>query len=203
MNKIFGNQMAYIDTDRIIDALIFSINLHKNQLRKGSQIPYIAHLLGVTSLVMEAGGDTDQAIAALLHDAVEDQGGIKTLKEIQTKFGDRVARIVEECSDSFTYPKPPWRQRKEKYLKHLPSATADARLVSLADKLHNSRSILLDIKNNGLEIFDKFKGGKEGTLWYYKSLAEIFKQIESNCLVDEFVMVVEQIEQIINEDGIS
>ena len=193
--------MANINPARITEALEFAVNLHKDQLRKGSQVPYLAHLLSVTALVLEAGGDTDQTIAALLHDAVEDQGGLRTLNEIRSRFGDRVADIVEECSDSSTYPKPPWMDRKEAYLAHLPSSSTGARLVSLADKLHNSRSILLDLKTNGNAAFEKFKGGKDGTLWYYDSLVEIFQQTDSNFLVDELALIVEQIKKIIEEIG--
>jgi (p)ppGpp synthase/HD superfamily hydrolase len=126
-------------TRRFELALQFASGLHHSQCRKGTPIPYISHLMAVSALVLEAGGDEDLAIAALLHDAVEDQGGAPTLQIIRRMFGDRVANVVMECSDTDREPKPPWRERKERYLTHLLSASADALLVSMADKLHNAR----------------------------------------------------------------
>ena len=186
-------------TPRFEEALIFATQLHARQTRKGSQTPYVAHLLSVTGLVLEAGGDEDTAIAALLHDAVEDQGGLKTLAEIRHRFGERVAGIVESCSDTYTFPKPPWRRRKQAYLDHLPQASPEARLVSLADKLHNARSTLRDLYQEGDRVWDKFNGGKQGTLWYYRSLVEIFQQLEDNFLVAELARVVAQIEEFPND----
>ena len=183
-------------SSRFTEALSYAVRLHVGQVRKGSSVPYLAHLLGVTALVLEAGCDEEVAIAALLHDAVEDQGGMETLQEIQNRFGTRVASIVEGCSDSFTKPKPPWRKRKEDYLAHLGDASPEVRLVSLADKLHNARSIYRDLQKNGNEIFDKFNGGKAGTLWYYSELAEIFNARDSNYMVMELKEVVEKIKSI-------
>jgi (p)ppGpp synthase/HD superfamily hydrolase len=180
-------------TQRFTDALIYTAQLHSGQFRKGTQIPYLAHLLGVTALVLEAGGDEDVAIAALLHDAVEDQGGLETLTEIQNRFGERVAKIVAGCSDSHTHPKPPWKERKESYLAHLRDASPEVQLVSLADKLHNSRSIYRDLKENGLQIFNKFKGERSGTLWYYDRLVEIFTELGTNTMTQELSRVVNQI----------
>jgi GTP pyrophosphokinase len=177
-------------------AFDFAYQLHAQQLRKGTKIPYIAHLLAVSALVLEAGGDEDQVIAALLHDAAEDQGGKETLEIIRKRFGERVASIVEGCSDTLSVPKPPWRKRKETYLEHLQDAPKEVRLVSLADKLHNARSILREVKQYGSETFDKFNGGKSGTLWYYAELVESFKQTENNFLIDELVEVVEQIRNL-------
>jgi GTP pyrophosphokinase len=188
--------MAKINSSRFIEAVTLAVQLHEDQLRKGSEIPYIAHLLAVTGLVLEAGGDSDQAIAALLHDAVEDQGGMEILLEIRHRFGDRVAAIVEGCSDSFIKPKPPWKERKEKYLDHLPTALPEIRLVSLADKLHNARSIQRDLKTYGVGVFDKFKGGKTGTLWYYDALVKIFEKTETNFMVTELTRVVQEIHNL-------
>jgi len=190
-----------LDTKLFLEAFAFAVDLHKNQLRKGTKIPYISHLMGVSALVLEAGGDNDQTIAALLHDAVEDQGGMKVLAEIKEQFGERVASIVEGCSDSFTQPKPPWKVRKDQYLDHLPGSHPDVRLVSLADKLHNARSILRDLKTNGPSVFNKFNGGLEGTLWYYNKLVEIFKMTNSGFLIDELTIVVKEINKIAAEDG--
>lgn len=193
--------MTDLNTSRFIEALDYASELHAGQNRKGTQIPYIAHLLGVTTLVLEAGGETDLAIAALLHDAVEDQGGWETLERIRERFGETVASIVEGCSDSFTKPKPPWKERKGEYLAHLPTATPEIRLVSLADKLHNARSILRDVRRHGVGIFDKFNGGKEGTLWYYNALVKIFTKTDTGFMVDELEQVVNEIKQIAQNAG--
>ena len=186
-------------TPRFIEALTYAATLHIKQVRKGTQIPYLAHLLAVTALVLESGGDEDEAIAALLHDAVEDQGGLETLKIIQNRFGERIGSIVESCSDAYTSPKPPWRKRKETYLAHLVEASPEVLRVSIADKLHNARSIRRDLQESGGVVFSKFKGGKTGTLWYYSSLVEVFTAKESNFLVEEFVKVVEDILTIVED----
>jgi (p)ppGpp synthase/HD superfamily hydrolase len=180
-------------TNRFVEAFIYAFSLHNGQYRKGTQIPYIAHLMAVTALVLEGGGDEDQAIAALLHDAAEDQGGLETLREIRKRFGKRVALIVEECSDTFSDPKPPWRKRKQTYLTHLRDASEDSHLVSLADKLHNAQSILWDLQESGDEIFEKFNGGKEGTLWYYDQLVNAFQNINYHFYVEILKRVVAQI----------
>ena len=118
--------------ERFDQALLYAGRLHARQVRKGTRIPYVAHLLAVTSIVLENGGDEDEAIAALLHDAVEDQGGASVRREIEARFGPRVAAIVEGCSDSQVVPKPPWRARKEAYIAHVQQASASVRLVSAA-----------------------------------------------------------------------
>src|SRR5579864_8766509 len=159
---------------RFDQALLFASKMHARQTRKGTGVPYIAHLMGVASLVLEAGGGEDLAIAALLHDVVEDCGGAPMLKEVRRRFGKRVAAIVEGCTDADTDPKPPWRERKEQYLRHLKTADADTRLVSAADKLNNVRSILSDYRALGESVWSRFNGGREGTLWYYRTLLNIF-----------------------------
>ena len=181
---------------RFGNAFELANNLHINQYRKGTDVLYISHLLAVTALVMEAGGDEDLAIAALLHDAVEDQGGIELLDKIKEEFGSRVAQIVKGCSDSFKIPKPPWIERKQNYLKYLKTADRDVLLVSQADKLHNARSILLDLLYHGEATWGKFKGGKEGTIWYYQSLLEIFQNRWNTPLVDEFDEILTRIKGI-------
>lgn len=181
-------------SDRFTQALVFATQLHAKQVRKGSQVPYIAHLLGVASLALEFGADEDEAIAALLHDAIEDQGGVPTREAIRQHFGDRVTAIVEGCTDADTIPKPPWKQRKQAYLEHLPRASASVRLVSACDKLHNARSILRDYREQGDALWQRFKGGKEGTLWYYRELVNIFQAIEPSPLVEEFSRVVSELE---------
>ncbi len=160
-------------SDRYAAALAFAFQLHRAQERKGSGVPYVAHLLSVSSLVLEYGGDEDEAIAGLLHDAAEDQGGTKTLDEIRTRFGPRIADIVLGCSDSMDGPKPPWRERKEQYLKHLAASSPSIRLVSGCDKLHNARCILTDLRGVGDELWGRFAGGRDGSLWYYRALTDV------------------------------
>lgn len=183
---------------RFNDALTFAADLHATQTRKGSGVPYIAHLLGVASIALEYGANEDEAISALLHDAIEDQGGAATRDEILRRFGPTVCAIVEGCTDSDTAPKPPWRQRKEAYIAHLPTASGSVILVSSADKLHNARSILQDYRILGDPLWDRFKGGKQGTLWYYRALVEAFKKISSSPLIDELDRVVSEIEHLAN-----
>ena len=185
-------------TERFEEALGYAAHLHALQKRKGTSIPYVAHLLSVTSLVLENGGDEDQAIAALLHDAVEDQGGLPTLQEIRRLFGERVARIVDGCTDAYVHPKPPWRKRPEDYLAHLRHAEADVLLVSLADKLHNARSILRALRRDGPQSLSRFNGGRSGTLWYYRSLVTIFQELDDSLMVAELAEVVAEIEVTLN-----
>jgi len=163
-------------TVRYEHALVFAHNIHRGQWRKGTDIPYMAHLLAVSSLVLEAGGDEDQAIAGLLHDMLEDQGARTSFEEIQQLFGGEVARIVRACSDTEELPKPPWRDRKAAYLQHLDDADPAVLRVSLADKLHNSRSILTDLRENGDELWERFNASREDQLWYYQGLAAVFAQ---------------------------
>lgn len=150
-----------------------ALEIHARQRRKGSDVPYISHLLGVASLVLEHGGDEEQAIAGLLHDAIEDCGPEQEAV-ILRRFGPRVAGIVRACTDADTLPKPPWRGRKEAYLRHLETEDADALLVSCCDKLYNARSIATDLGTHGAAVFDRFTGAAEGTLWYYRALADLF-----------------------------
>jgi (p)ppGpp synthase/HD superfamily hydrolase len=166
--------MALTATDRFSSAMTYAYQVHHGQRRKGTGIPYIAHILGVTAIAMEYGADDDQSIAALLHDAAEDGGGEATLAEIRARFGDAVADIVLGCSDSLVEDpedKLPWQARKENYLAHLESASASVCLVSAADKLHNVRSIIRDYQEHGEAIWERFQGRREGTLWYYETVA--------------------------------
>ena len=179
---------------RFLRAFQFAAEKHAGQTRKASSIPYIAHLMGVASVVLEFGGDEDLAIAALLHDVVEDCGGAPMLKEVRRKFGSRVAKIVDGCTDSATEPKPLWRLRKEAYIRHLRSADAETRLVSAADKLNNVRSILSDHREVGESIWDRFNGGREGTLWYYRALLEEFLRGEPSRLIRELELAVRELE---------
>lgn len=187
-------------SSRFSAALLLAVQLHRTQLRKGSGVPYVAHLLGVTALVLEDGGDEDQAIAALLHDAVEDQGGRETLARIRAQFGERVAEIVAGCTDTYENPKPPWRGRKEGYLQHLWQADEDVLLVSLADKVHNARSILHDLRTQGENLWERFRGGKDGTLWYYRALVDVFEQRITSPLVADLVECIAAIERLAQGD---
>jgi len=187
---------------RFLRAFVFAAKKHSGQTRKASTIPYIAHLMGVASLVLEAGGNEDLAIAALLHDVVEDCGGAPMLKEIRRRFGKRVATIVEGCTDADTDPKPPWRERKEQYLHHLKTADADTRLVSAADKLNNVRSILSDYRAIGESVWSRFNGGREGTLWYYRTLLEIFLGQPRNRITRDFELAVIELESLAREKTI-
>jgi (p)ppGpp synthase/HD superfamily hydrolase len=186
---------------RFLRAFSFAAEKHAGQTRKASTIPYIAHLMGVASLVLEFGGDEDMAIAALLHDVVEDCGGAPMLKEVRQKFGPRVAKIVDGCTDSDTEPKPPWRERKEFYLRHLKTADTETRLVSVADKLNNVRSILSDYREVGESIWARFNGGREGTLWYYRALLAEFSNRKRNRLVREFEIAVSELDACTNPDA--
>ena len=183
-------------TERFEEALVYAFRLHQDQVRKQSRTPYVAHLLSVAALVLEDGGDEDQAIAALLHDAVEDQGGMATLEEIRLRFGENVTIIVDALTDAYTIPKPPWRPRKEAYIAHLHEASPEVRRVSLADKLHNARTILNSVQEEGENTWDRFRGGKEGTLWYYRSLVTVFRSTGDDLLTAELERVVSEIERL-------
>jgi (p)ppGpp synthase/HD superfamily hydrolase len=178
---------------RFLRAFLFAADKHKHQARKASSIPYIAHLMGVASLVLEAGSDEDLAIAALLHDVVEDCGGAPMLKEVRRRFGPRVARVVDGCTDADSYPKPPWRERKETYIRHLKNADADTRLVSAADKLNNVRSILSDYRAVGEFVWSRFSGGREGTLWYYRTLRDEFLRHKINRVTRDLDLAVREL----------
>jgi len=179
---------------RFQTALVYAAQLHANQVRKGGNIPYISHLLSVAALVLEDGGDEDEAIAGLLHDAIEDQGSAETRKAILVHFGERVASIVDACTESCTIPKPPWRDRKLRYMEQMRQASPSVLRVSMADKLHNARSILADRDREGDAVWDKFNGGKAGTLWFYRSLLEIYRHGGSNFLFSEIERIIAQLE---------
>jgi (p)ppGpp synthase/HD superfamily hydrolase len=176
------------------EALVYANRIHAGQIRKKTEMPFIAHLLGVTSIVLEHGGNETEAVGALLHDAVEDAGGEPRLEEIRLKFGEAVAAIVSGCTDSMEIPCPPWRERKETYLRHLPETTRSVQLVSAADKLHNGRALIRMLRLHGNAIFERFAGGREGTLWYFRSLAEVFNSLHATPLTEELNRVVRKLE---------
>lgn len=177
---------------RYDDALVYGAELHRTQLRKGSNVPYIAHLLSVSSRVLSAGGSEVQAIAGLLHDAAEDQGGQATLDEIRRRFGDGVAEIVADCTDSWVDPKPAWRPRREAYLAKLPHKPASSQLVSLADKVDNAEAIARDYEEIGDAVWERFNGGKDGTLWYYRALSGIFETALPGALSRQLLRAVSE-----------
>ena len=181
---------------RFDGAFLFAAEKHAAQTRKRTDVPYISHLMSVAALVLEAGGDEDQAIAALLHDVVEDCGGEPMLEEVRGRFGDRVAKIVQGCTDAYAVPKPPWKKRKLDYLELLRSADDDIRLVSAADKLHNVRTILTDYRREGDSVWDRFSGRRDGTLWYYRAVLEVLRAGRPNRLVDELQRVVTELESL-------
>jgi (p)ppGpp synthase/HD superfamily hydrolase len=174
------------------EALGYASRLHREQTRKGSGVPYIAHLLSVCSRVLTHGGGETQAIAALLHDAAEDQGGQATLDEISRRFGPAVAAIVADCTDSWVEPKPAWRPRKEAYLATLSKKPVMSLLVSLADKTDNAEAILADYRVLGDALWGRFTGGREGTIWYYRSLTAIFDRVLPGPLAADLSRAVAQ-----------
>jgi (p)ppGpp synthase/HD superfamily hydrolase len=189
--------MPTVLTDRFDRALLYATHVHGGQVRKGTTTPYVAHLLAVAATVLEYGGDEDLAIAALLHDSVEDQGGRARLEDVRNRFGARVARVVEACSDSLADTaggerKAHWRERKEAYLAHLRTVDADILRVSLADKVHNARAILRDLRKAevGEAIWSRFSQPRDQTLWYYRSLADTFRAVLPGQLSDELHEIV-------------
>src|ERR1700679_2798206 len=180
---------------RLQRAFRYSAQKHDGQTRKQTAVPYLSHLMAVASLVLEAGGDEEMAIAALLHDVVEDCGGMPRLREIRKKFGTRVARIVEGCTDSFVEPKPDWIERKRGYLEEVKHADDETRLVSASDKLHNVRTILADYRKDGDAIWVRFNGRKDGTLWYYRALSDEYAR-KPNRITRELALAVRDLESL-------
>lgn len=186
-------------SSRFDEAMTYASEAHRQQVRKGTEIPYLGHLLSVAGLVLEHGGDEDTAIAALLHDAVEDAGGAPRLADIRQRFGDRVAEIVHDCTDADVVPKPPWRGRKEAYIARLAAASPAARLVSCCDKLHNARCIVADLRSQGDAVWAKFTGGRDGTLWYYATILAEFERLGVNRpLVNELAGAVDAMQMLVS-----
>lgn len=190
-------------TERFERALIFATRLHGDQRRKGSGAPYISHLIAVCALTIEYGGDEDEAIAGLLHDAIEDQGGESARVEILRKFGPRVTEIVEGCTDTDQSPKPPWRARKEAYVRHVAEASPSVRLVSACDKLHNARSLLMDYRVCGEKLWSRFTGGRDGTLWYYRAMVNALRAEGNSPVVDELDRVVGEFEALVGRSPVA
>ena len=190
-------------TGRFSEALVYAAQAHATQSRKRRDVPYVSHLLMTAGTVLEAGGGEDVAIAALLHDAAEDQGGLARLDDIRSRFGDHVADLVEACSDSLVEDssrKEPWAERKRAYLEHLAAAGAEVHLIGVADKLANARSMLLDIDNDGPSAMSSFAGGVDGTLWYYRSVVEILRAgpIKDSPLVVELALATDRLATLLS-----
>ena len=188
---------------RFDDALTFASQLHRGQLRKGTNVPYVTHLLAVASLVGEHTDDEDAVIAALLHDAVEDQGGAQTKKIIAERFGERVAELVDACTDTDATPKPPWKGRKEAYIAHLRDTATPmaACVISAADKLHNARCMIADLRRFGGESLKKFNASPADLCWYYNNVAAVLKvRLPNHSLVEELERTVATLSEMIERE---
>jgi (p)ppGpp synthase/HD superfamily hydrolase len=186
------------DTDlghRFEEALAWTSALHRDQARKGPAVPYVAHLLAVCALVLEAGGDEDEAIAALLHDAVEDQGGVPRLEEIRERFGARVAEIVDGCTDAYQTPKGPWQERKQNFIGSLTEASDSVHLVVSADKLHNAGSTIESLRAEGPEVWERFRG-KERAMWYYTEVTAALERRGTSMLLDRLRRTITLLESL-------
>ncbi len=206
MNNIETEQLHL--TGRFTSAVDYARQIHIER-RKGTDIPYMAHLLGVASLVMGEAGHAgfpvteEMVIAALLHDAVEDQGGLARLKDIEHNFGSNVARMVEGLSDSLTEDpcnKQPWLERKQAYIQKLREEPGDVQLISVADKLYNARTILEDYREIGPQVWERFKRGRNDQLRYFDELLKAYKSSGASRIVDELERVVNELRQVSAEE---
>lgn len=184
-----------IYSDRVTAAFELANRLHRDQRRKGSDVPYITHLMGVASLVGEFGGGEDQVIAALLHDAVEDQGGVSTLERIRSGFGDCVAGYVEGCTDAYTEPKPPWESRKRAFIESLQGAPEALQLIVAADKLHNLRTMVSDYRETGEALWERFTKGRDGVLWYHGEVLAALEEGWDHPILRELRSVYERLQR--------
>ncbi len=186
---------------RFPEALVYAERLHHGQCRKGTEVPYVSHLLAVAALVLESGGSEDEAIAALLHDALEDCPGLTSSEDIARRFGPDVAATVEACSDTTVHPKPPWRERKKAYLKHLhEEATASALRVTAADKLHNTAAMVRDYRREGEALWQRFNAGPEDQLWYLREVADVLSERDAPLAAD-VGQVVQELEALVKPQG--
>ncbi len=182
-------------TRRFDEAFAYAHDTHRDHARKGSGAPYIGHLMGVASIVIDDGGSEDEAIAALLHDAAEDCGGRERLEDIRARFGDTVATIVEDCTDSWTIPKAPWTERKQKYVEHAKTLASTSLRVSAADKVHNAYAILRDLRNVGDKVWERFNARADDIVAYYQGLVRSYREAGGGRLVDELDRIVRAIER--------
>jgi len=180
---------------RFDDAIGYALRLHRKQQRKGKNVPYAAHLLGTAGTVLDFGGDEDQAIAALLHDAAEDHGGRNRLEKIRERFGPDVATMVEDCTDTFEEKKPEWKARKQAYIASLPKKAARSLLVSAGDKLNNARAIVADLRVDGPDTLERFQG-KRQTVWYFRKIANTFQKLKTGPIAAELEAAVREMERL-------
>jgi (p)ppGpp synthase/HD superfamily hydrolase len=187
-----------IDKKKYKRAIDFTYNLHLKQMRKGTSIPYFSHLISVSNNIIENNGNTDEAIAGLLHDAVEDQGGEKTLNLIKKKFGIKVAKIVSDCTDTDITPKPPWYERKKNYIKNLQYKSQSSLFVSMCDKTHNATCIINDYKRVGKKLWKRFSAKPKQILWYYESLGKCyFKNLKNKkVLIENYKNLLKEMKKI-------
>jgi GTP pyrophosphokinase len=187
-------------SDRFDAALVYTRLAHAGQTRKGTDVPYVAHVLAVTALALENGATQEEAIAALLHDTVEDCGGLPRLDDVRNCFGNNVAEIVMGCTDATETPKPPWKERKQSYLRELENeGSPSVLLVAACDKLHNVRSLVIALRNDGDAAWKRFKGGKEGTLWYYRAALDVLSRRGAPARVlYELKLAVEELHRLTN-----
>jgi (p)ppGpp synthase/HD superfamily hydrolase len=182
-------------TQRFDEAFHYAHDVHGAQTRRNTGVPYMAHLMGVASIVLDDGGSEDEAVAALLHDAAEDHGGRTRLDDIRARFGGQVARIVEDCTDSWTTPPEPWLVRKRKYAEHARTLGASSLRVSAADKVHNTYAILRDLRNIGEQVWDRYEASPDDVVSYYQSLVRSYREAGGGRLVDELERIVRGIER--------
>ena len=182
-------------SSRFDDALKYAHDVHREQTRKGTAAPYIGHLIGVSSIVLDDGGSEDEAVAALLHDAAEDHGGRPRLEDIRARFGDAVAKIVEDCTDSWETPKRPWIERKRAYAEHAATLQPPSLRVAAADKVHNAYAILRDLRNSGERVWERFNAPPDDVIAYYESLVRAFRHAGGGRLVDELDRIVRGIQR--------
>ncbi|HRI86703.1 MAG TPA: HD domain-containing protein [Candidatus Hydrogenedentes bacterium] len=185
---------------RIVNAFALAHRVHADQVRRGSGVPYITHVMAVAGIVGEHGADEDTFIAALLHDAAEDGGGHETLAEIRAEFGDRVADFVAACSDTCETPKPAWRERKERYIASLRNAPDEVRLIVAADKLHNICATTNDFYAHGEAVWERFNGGRDGTLWYYIAITDALAQGWNHELIEDLTAAVEDLVESVDAE---
>jgi (p)ppGpp synthase/HD superfamily hydrolase len=182
-------------TERFDEGLRYAREVHGAQKRKGTDVPYIAHLIGVASIVLDDGGSEEESIAALLHDAAEDHGGKTRLEDIRSRFGNDVAKIVEDCTDSWSTPPEAWIERKRKYVAHARTLGGASLRVSAADKVHNTYGILRDLRNIGEQVWDRYSASPDDVLAYYQSLVRAYREAGGGRLVDELERIVRGIER--------
>jgi GTP pyrophosphokinase len=190
--------LPWLYSDRMSEAMAAAAQIHATQVRKGMAIPYLSHLLGACSIALEYGADEDEAIAALLHDAIEDGEPTEAARATVWSFGPEVGRIVEGCTDADTHPRPPWRERKEAYLASLATEDRSVLLVSASDKLHNARSIVRDLRELGEDVWGRFSAPKGQILWYYRSLVTAYRANPAypKALIDELDRTVVEMEAL-------